>query len=147
MKVAATSDWAEQEIADYMQRTIIPMRIAVVDQEFPLLASLWFRLMPEEGEIQCVSHASSKLVKALIKNNRCAFEIAPNEPPYFGVRGTGEVLLTQEGAPDALAALIERYLGNDSSQLAKWLLSRAEDEYLIRISPRRISAWDYSDRM
>lgn len=112
-----------------------------------MLLSLWFQFEPNSGEIHCVSHASSKLVQALNNSNRCAFEIAPNDPPYHGVRGAGEAILTREGAPEVLAALIERFLGGTESKLARWLLSRAEDEFLIRITPTRISAWDYGHRM
>ena len=147
MKVAATSDWTEQQISDYLQRTVSPMRIAVGGDDFPLLLSLWFRFEPNSGAIQCVSHASSKLIRALRNDDRCAFEIAPNEPPYHGVRGAGQAVLTQQGAPEVLETLIERFLGNSDSQLASWLLSRAEEEFLISIVPKRISAWDYGHRM
>ena len=46
-----------------------------------------------------------------------------------------------------LEQLLGRYLGGHDSALAKWLLSRSEDEVLITISPRRWFSWDYRERM
>ena len=46
-----------------------------------------------------------------------------------------------------LGRLIDRYLGDRKSRLARWLLGRAEEELAIRIEPRWISAWDYTERM
>ena len=53
--------------------------------------------------------------------------------------------------PDAdavvLRQMLERYLGGTTSKLARWLLSRAEDEVLITIEPLRLFSWDYRERM
>ncbi|MFT7689166.1 MAG: hypothetical protein ACI9FB_004534, partial [Candidatus Azotimanducaceae bacterium] len=90
---------------------------------------------------------SSQLVKLLSKNAKCAFEVAPNDPPYKGVRGRGEVTLTRDGVDETLHTLISRYLGDSNNSLAKWLLSRAEQEYVLEIKPTWITSWDYGHRM
>ena len=83
----------------------------------------------------------------LEKNNRCAFEVAPNDPPYRGVRGKAVATLTREGASDVLDHLIERYLGSTNTSLANWLRSRVDEEYVIELQPHTISSWDYGGRM
>ena len=35
MKVRQKSSWDEAEIADYLKKTVIPMRIAITDGDFP----------------------------------------------------------------------------------------------------------------
>ncbi len=95
----------------------------------------------------CVSQESSHLIGFRKQNPRCAFEVAPNDPPYHGVRGQGRASLTRAGAGDALKALTERYLGDTNQELARWLLDRADQEYLIRLKPVWISSWDYGRRM
>ena len=62
----------------------------------------------------------------LERNNKVGFEISPNDPPYHGVRGQGEVELTRLVDPEILETLIMRYLGNTDSSLAEWLLGRFE---------------------
>ena len=70
-----------------------------------------------------------------------------NEPPYRGVRGQGRAHLLPEAGAARLEVLLDRYLGDRESNLARWLLSRAEDEVAIRIEPSWLTAWDFSARM
>lgn len=95
----------------------------------------------------CVTHQRSKLVALLRHDSRIGFEVSPNEPPYHGVRGQGEATLQPLGEADTLALLLKRYLGGLESSLAKWLLSRSEEEILISIQPTRFFSWDYRERM
>jgi hypothetical protein len=75
------------------------------------------------------------------------FEIAPNEPPYHGVRGQGDAIVEPLGSKETLEELLGRYLGGVNSSLANWLLSRCDEEVLITITPTRLYTWDYRERM
>ncbi len=147
MKIAASSSWDLSRITEYLNQTAIPMRIAAHKDEFPFICSLWFTFDEARGELVCASHESSYLVKLLKANNRCAFEIAPNEPPYHGVRGQAYAELVREGADEVLPALLAKYLDDSNDSLAAWLLSRTAEEYVIRLKPTWVSSWDYSNRM
>lgn len=145
--ISATSSWSSNGIDQFLTESTIPIRIAVQDNDFPLICSVWFAYDPAKEVIYCVSHEKSYLMKLLRKTGRCAFEVAPNEPPYKGVRGKAEVRLLQDDSTELLTSLINRYLGDTSSGLAKWLLSRVSEEVIIEMSPQWITAWDYSARM
>jgi nitroimidazol reductase NimA-like FMN-containing flavoprotein (pyridoxamine 5'-phosphate oxidase superfamily) len=147
MKIAKTSAWNSDDIESFLGSSVIPLRLALNRDDYPLLATLWFRFEKSRGVIQCVSHESSRLVRELKNNSRCAFEIAPNEPPYKGVRGDGDISFARQGAGEVLQSLCTRYLQDTNPALADWLMSRVDGEYLIEISPRWLSAWDYSGRM
>jgi len=67
--------------------------------------------------------------------------------PYKGVRGKAQVELSMKDAGNVLGNLISKYLGSGNSKLASWLMSRADDEYVIKIKPALINSWDFSDRM
>ena len=138
--------WDEQAVAEFLASAVVPLRLAAVGKDgFPRVVSVWYCF--HEGEILCASHSGSQLIGLLRNNPRVGFEVAPNEPPYHGVRGQGTVELTPEGAGATLEHLIDRYLGNTDSGLAQWLLSRKEDELLIRLRPDRVFSWDYRERM
>ncbi len=128
MKLAAKSAWSKGDIADFLEGSNIPIRIAVQDKDFPLICSVWFAYDATKEVIYCVSHESSYLVKLLKQAGRCAFEVAPNEPPYLGVRGKANVTVLQDDAGEVLHELINRYLGDTASPLAKWLLGRIDQE-------------------
>lgn len=136
--------WSETEIRGFLLATVIPVRLASMGT-FPMVQSLWF--LPDGLDLWCATQADSVLARRLRADARCGFEVSADEPPYRGVRGTGQATLIPEAAADTLPRLIERYRLPDASPLAAWLLSRIETEVAVRIGPRTLSSWDYSPRM
>lgn len=147
MRILDSSTWNRQEIDDFLEQTVIPIRLAVIDDEFPLVVSIWYQWDAGDGVLLCASHRDTKLIREIEETPRCAFEIAGDNPPYKGVRGQGRVLLERAHAGDVLGSLIDRYLGDRNHSLAKWLLGRVDEEYVIRIEPTWLTSWDYSARM
>ena len=143
--ISATSAWTEAEIAAFLGDTQIPLRIAVVDGDAPLICSVWFAY--SNGNLICVSHQDSRLAQLLTKAGRCGFEVAPNQPPYHGVRGKARVTVSAADAESQLRKLIEHYLGDTNQKLANWLLGRADDEKVFVLTPTWITSWDYRNRM
>lgn len=138
--------WTLGEVESFLDRYVAPVRLAVVSPSgFPLVCSLWY--LYEGGRILCATQGGARVVEALRGDPRCGFEIAPNEPPYFGVRGQGEVALSGEGALALLGRLVDRYLGTRESRFARWLLESRRDEVVLAIDPGWITSWDYRQRM
>ena len=111
----------------------------------PLLASLWF--LPLEGRLWCATQQGARVAELLRRDPRCAFEVSVEAPPYRGVRGTGRVVLDDSRGEEILRTLIARYLGDDSSRLARFLLSRVASEVALCIEPQSLVSWDYQERM
>ena len=130
----------------HLESYLAPLRLAVVEESgFPLICSLWFHYADER--LYCATAKTSKVAEYLRRNPKCGFELAPNEPPYFGVRGHGIASVSTEGADDLLARLVDRYLGTRDSEFSRWLLGRAREEVAIQIEIEWITSWDYSSRM
>jgi uncharacterized protein YhbP (UPF0306 family) len=146
-KLSTKSAWSQSQVDDFLLKQTIPVRLAALDKGFPFICSLWYVYRSENRHLYCVSHKGSKIVELLEKEDRCAFEISPNEPPYLGVRGKAIATLSEHGAEPVLNEAIDRYLKASNSSLATWLLSRVNEEYLIDLSPVWWTAWDYSNRM
>lgn len=146
LPISRTSSYSAEEIEQFLLSHAIPVRLACnANDRYPLLSSLWF--FYEQGTIFCATHENSAVAKYLQEDSHCAFEIAVNEPPYKGVRGQGHAHLERTRSAEVLGLLIDRYLGDRKSQLAKWLLGRCDEEYVIRIVPAWVSSWDYTERM
>jgi hypothetical protein len=147
MNLKKSSAWSEAEICSFLATSTIPLRIATSTTSYPTLCSVWYTFDEQQGDFLCVSHENSQLVSDLMTNPKCAFEIAPNEPPYCGVRGKAVVTLSKDHALETLSALIPHYLGDTDSGLAKWLIGRSDEEYVLRLTPVQLTSWDYSERM
>lgn len=144
-KTAPKINHFSEEDEKFLSETSIPVRLSCLTPEgWPMIVSLWY--LYSDGKLFCSTQKSSKLVQFLMQNPRCAFEVAPETPPYRGIRGKGTVELREDGAIETLEKLIDRYLGGRDSSLAQYLLSR-DDEVEIVISPKKLYTWDYSDRM
>ena len=138
--------WDKGQVQAYLREVRFPLRLACVGADgYPRVVSVWYQF--DGQQLYGASHRSSQLVGLLQKSPRVGFEVAPNEPPYRGVRGQGIATLHEEGGGAMLEGLLQRYLGDTESGLARWLLSRAEEEMLISIRPERLFSWDYTDRM
>jgi nitroimidazol reductase NimA-like FMN-containing flavoprotein (pyridoxamine 5'-phosphate oxidase superfamily) len=138
--------WDQAQVDSFLRNSTFPLRLACVAEDgFPRVVSVWYGY--DGQHLRCVSHRSSQLVNLLERCDRVGFELAPNEPPYHGVRGQGIARLDADADGVVLRQMLQRYLGGTTSKLARWLLSRAEDEMLITIEPLRLFSWDYRERM
>lgn len=88
-----------------------------------------------------------RVLKASAWSKKAGFEVAVNSYPYKGVRGQADIELFENKLVNKLDPLIERYLKQSNDSLATWLRSRSDMELAIKIVPRTINAWDYSNRM
>jgi len=95
----------------------------------------------------CATQKNAVILKYLSKNSKCGFEVAGDLPPYRGVRGWGHAKLNETRGSEILHILIKKYLKDEKSRLADFLLRRAENEIAIEIKPSSVFHYDYSNRM
>ncbi len=144
--IRRSGPWTEAQIRDFLADTRIPMRVAAnTPSGFPVVLSLWF--LTEGDELLAAVHKDARIARRLEADPRCAFEIAPDEPPYRGVRGQATARIEAVGAGRLLEQLLDRYLGSRDSSLGRFLLGRADEERVVRLRPSWIGSWDYTRRM
>lgn len=144
--VSYSGPWKEEELVTFLTESTFPIRIGVHRQDGSMwIVPLWYRYL--EGRFECATSVSSDLVRFLEHDPNVALDISTNHPPYRGVRGRGESSLAFDEEKETLHSLIERYLGSTDSSLADWLLDEGREEIRIRIRPRELHSWDYTDRM
>ena len=142
----ANSAWSLDEIARFLSDQRIPVRLAcLTPRGGPIVCSLWY--LHDDGVLWCATQRGARVAKYLQRHRVCGFEIAPDSPPYRGVRGQGRVTLSSAEGPGVLLRLIDRYLGDRDSDFARWLIERADTEIAIRIDPIWLTSWDFTERM
>ena len=109
------------------------------------MTSLW--LLRDGDELLCATQHDAAVAQALRRDPRRGFRVGVEDPAYHGVRGQSRARVDSVGAPDVLATLIARYLGDTRTDFARWLIPRADREVVLRPAPERIVSWDYRARM
>ncbi len=141
-----TGAWDQEMTETFLRNETIPLRLSCRRPAGDLwMLSLWF--VYREGALWCATSAAADVVEYLRHDDRIAFEISTNEPPYEGVRGNGTATITPDENKELLRSLLERYLGGTDSPLAERLLSPAREEVKIRVDPQRVYTWDFTDQM
>jgi nitroimidazol reductase NimA-like FMN-containing flavoprotein (pyridoxamine 5'-phosphate oxidase superfamily) len=146
LPICEKSQWAAARICEFLEAQKIPIRLCCKRADgYPLVCSMWYAF--DGKHLWCAVNENALLRKLLAQDNKVAFEVAPNEMPYRGVRGHGDAELVRADAADVLVRLLQRYEIDENSRLSKWLLGRKDREYAIKITPKFLTAWDYSQRM
>ena len=145
-KIKITGPWDMHKIGTYLDTSVVPLKLAIISARgWPVIASLWF--LYEDGMIICASKEKSRVVQILKENNKCAFEVSPDAPPYHGIRGQGLAVLGHDPSGNTLENLHDRFLGNSKTPFKAWLMRGASEEVIIRIKPSNLMSWDYRNRM
>ena len=145
LPVRDSSDWDAAQITEYLTTTVQPLRLSLEAGGAPIIVPLWYRF--ENNALWCASQRNARLVKWIERQPMCGFDISANDMPYKGIRGQGKAHLEPGEGATTLRALVQRYLGSDESDFARWLLARSDDEVAIRIQPAWLTAWDFTPRM
>jgi hypothetical protein len=133
-------------VNDFLTKECVPIRLACITiANWPIAISLWYAYM--EGKFFCATQKNAVILKYFSKNSKCGFEVAGDLPPYRGVRGWGHAKLNETRGSEILHILIKKYLKDEKSQLATFLLRRAENEVAIEIKLLSLFHYDYSNRM
>jgi nitroimidazol reductase NimA-like FMN-containing flavoprotein (pyridoxamine 5'-phosphate oxidase superfamily) len=135
-----------QSLISYLEDNRIPIRLGCMTPSgFPCVVSLWFTII--DNKIYCATKKNAKIVKYLEENPRCGFEIAADKPPYRGVRGNGTCTIRHDSGKQILETLMTKYLPPKSLKLKEYLLSHADKEVALEITPNHVSYYDYTERM
>jgi len=140
------SAWNAGQVLEFLAATRVPLRLSTLDAAgYPHITSLWS--LYADGHFLCCTQRSALACQHLRHNPRVGFEIAVCAPPYRGLSGQGEASVLDEDATAVLEQLADRYLEGRDRRLRQWLLSRVQTEVILRITPRRVTSWDFQRRM
>ena len=131
---------------EYLEAARIPLRISCATESgWPVVLSLWF--YHRDNRLYCATQESARLVRYLRNDQRCAFEIAADQPPYCGIRGQALAKIDSTNGVEVLKELLVRYTGNTENRLARTLLANSRSEVAIVLEPLRVFSWNYTRRM
>ncbi|WP_323676213.1 pyridoxamine 5'-phosphate oxidase family protein [Halorubellus sp. PRR65] len=137
-------DWMDAFLDD----NPIPVRVATRTPGGGLwMLSLWYGYDAADATLHLATSADARVVEYLGADPEVAFEVSTNHPPYRGVRGQGAATLEPDEDKALLRTLVDDYLGDRDTDLARWLLRDDREEVHVTVDVERAYAWDYGDRM
>jgi nitroimidazol reductase NimA-like FMN-containing flavoprotein (pyridoxamine 5'-phosphate oxidase superfamily) len=137
---------ALSDVREYLEQVRIPIRLAsMTPGGWPMLISLWY--LYQDGLLYCATQESARITRYIENDNRVAFEVAADDPPYCGVRGQAKARVDDQLGAEILEKLLVRYLGGTKNELAQKLLAKKDSEVAIVLDPKRIYTWDFRERM
>lgn len=146
LPIRTSSAWGASQTEQFLTSSVLPVRLGCVGEDgVPLVVSLWYLF--DGGRLWCALHESAAVLRYLRATPKCGFEVAGDGQPYCGVRGQADVEIDKGRGATLLDELLRRYQIRSDARLARWLMSRAADEYAVALRPQWITTWDYSARM
>jgi hypothetical protein len=140
-----TGPWDMVAVDSFLTHEVIPLRLATIGRTGATVQSAWFDY--QDGFIWCSTQSDSVLLRRLRHDPRAGFEVAPDAAPYHGVRGRAIADIVHIGAAELLDRLVERYVADPSSNMARWMRSRRTTEVALRLNPLTMHSWDNSARL
>ena len=126
----------------FLTHEVIPVRLATTGRSGPIVQSMWFDFA--DGFVWCSTQADSAIVGRLRHDPRVGFEVSPDTSPYRGVRGRAIGDIVHIGAAEVLDRIVDRYVDDPGSPLARRLRSRRTNEVALRLNPLTLHSWDYA---
>jgi hypothetical protein len=144
--LSSKSQWTASAVAAFLLETRIPLRLSTTNSGgYPQITSLWFAL--REQRLWCCTQGNSVVSRHIQRDGRAGFEVAVNDPPYYGISGYGHARIVDGDATELLTQLVDAQLGERDPKLKAWLLSRVASEAIVEITPVHITSWDFRKRM
>src|SRR5688500_2977141 len=113
-------------VNDFLTRTCVPIRLACVTiADWPITISLWYVYMEEK--FFCANGKNARILKCLSNHSKWGCEVAGDLALYRGVRGWVRAKLNDTRGSEIPHTLIKKYLKDEKSQLADFLLRKAEN--------------------
>ena len=136
-----------REIGQFLKESKVPLRLSCVTESgWPMVLSLWYVYL-DENKLHLATPQTAKVVKYLVNEPRCAFEVASDAPPYCGIRGQAKAAINEVRGDEILELLLKRYLLSLDTPLAKKLQARSVTEVSIELTPINLFSWNFGNRM
>jgi PPOX class probable F420-dependent enzyme len=138
----SSNEFSNQEIRDFLDRdnpSMLGVLATLRHDGSPHAVPVWYRF--DGCCVNIWSGSERNWVKNLIRDNRIAFSVQEERPPYAAVvvRGRGELLERVKEVDAEILRITRRYIPEPEVEdyIQKW----AHLRLIIRIIPEKISSW------
>jgi general stress protein 26 len=140
----------ESEVNNFLLQSKLNIQIATIDEEgYPMIQPTWFLYDNESGKIYTGTQKMTRKVQNIRRNpDKIYFSIDDENYPYKGVKGRAVARISEDIQKNLpiVEKINLKYLGTLEHPLAKRLMENTRNgiEVIIEITPKFLSAWDFS---
>lgn len=141
------SPMTEDEVRNFLSDSKLNALLGTVDEKGdPNVHPTWYYF--DNNKIYVETSKSSKKVRNIMRKNTVYFCIDDETIPYKGVRGKGEVRISEDVSRNVPVAekIMIKYTGSLDNNVAKFLMDavKSGNSVILEITPSYYSTWDYS---
>ena len=137
----------QEQVVDFLSKKKLNLLLGTIDEKGdPNVHPVWF--LYEGGKLYVETAKTAKKVRNIKNKQSIYFCIDDEHMPYKGVRGKGEVRISQDvkfNIPIAEKIML-KYTGSVDNEVAKFLMDGVKNGFsvLLEITPRYYATWDHS---
>ena len=141
------SAMTQSQIDDFLTNKKLNLLLGTIDDKGePNVHPVWY--LYHEGKLYVETAKTAKKAQNIRNQNSVYFCIDDETIPYKGVRGKGDVRISediQSNIPIAEKIMI-KYTGDLENEVAKFLMDGVKQglSVLLEINPKYFSTWDHS---
>ncbi len=128
------------DLGDLLEQPLVAVLATYRMNGDVLLSPVWHQW--REGGFDVVVGPNDVKLRHLRRDPRASVVVYENQPPYRGLEARGEAQLAPEGAAEAIASMVVRYLGPDDGPA---YAATVTDAVLVRLEPAQVRGWDFAD--
>lgn len=133
---------SEEELRDFLDRAPIAHLGSLNPDGTVHIAALWFRY--DNGDIVLGTQDMSNKIRNIRRNPAVTVLIDVEEPVLRGVLIYGHAQLDYVDVVAKRVAIFEKYMPHEDAQEFATLMADRFDPVIIRVTPDRLTSWDYA---
>jgi PPOX class probable F420-dependent enzyme len=110
---------------------------------FPSLSAVWYEY-DAEGVVRVSVTKTRAKYRYVSRDPRVALCIASPRPPYMEVVLEGQASISEEGGPELIARLCDRYYGGEEGRKYAEYTNKHDERLVLQFRPDRVRTWDFS---
>jgi len=110
---------------------------------FPSLSAVWYEYDPA-GIVRVSLTKERAKYRYASRDPRVSLCIASPRPPYMEVVLEGQATIKEEGGPELISRLCERYYGGEEGRKYAEYTNTNDERLVLEFRPSRTRTWDFS---
>ena len=127
----------------FLSRPNVAVFAALRPDGFPSLSAVWYEY-DSQGVVRVSVTRERAKYRYASRDPRVALCVASHRLPYMEVVLEGHASITEDGGPELIARLCDRYYGGEEGRKYAEYTNEHDERLVLQFRPSRVRTWDFS---